>query len=445
MPIRPELALGVQPVQMPDQMNALAKVMQIKGMQDQQQMNRLQMQEYERGIGEQNELARILRSGVDMSTPDGERAIMAASPKHGAALIKSHVDARNARLTGEKNAYEMAEKGYNLFRQTAGARFQDPNATKATVAQDIDGLVRAGVLRPEVAQALVSGMPDDPAAFKDHLKQILTARIEPAKMLELFAPKPTEVSDGQRKSFRDTNPLSPTYGQNTAGAPLQMQMTPGEVATDARSRAQLGETARHNRTMEGFRNQEVGTQGVTYQQDASGNIVALPTKAAPGAVVRGTPVVAPGAGMQPLAGKPSESISKELTGIRQQNAVIDGALAAVEKTPSAFSMSRGVATMAGAIPESMAGRLDNDDERQARSYVFNNVSKVINERAGAAQSAQELARLRSFLPAETDNAAQIKSKLRAFKTYLGDLETGTRGGKSPSPIVDNDPLGIRKK
>jgi hypothetical protein len=107
---------------------------------------------------------------------------------------------------------------------------------------------------------------------------------------------------------------------------------------------------------------------------------------------------------------------------------VDGALEAVDKTPSAFSMGRGMATMAGPIPESVAGRFDNDAERQARSYVFNNVSKVINERAGAAQSAQELARLRSFLPAETDNADQIKSKLKAFKTYLSDMEAGTRGG-----------------
>jgi hypothetical protein len=129
---------------------------------------------------------------------------------------------------------------------------------------------------------------------------------------------------------------------------------------------------------------------------------------------------------------------KELTSINQQRATIDGALAAVKQTPSAFSFARGTATRAGSSSESIAGRFDSPKESEARSYVFNIVSKVINERAGAAQSAQELQRLRSFLPAEQDNAEQITNKLNGFKTYLADLEKGTTpnrqgGGALPPP------------
>lgn len=123
---------------------------------------------------------------------------------------------------------------------------------------------------------------------------------------------------------------------------------------------------------------------------------------------------------------------KELTSIDQQRSVIDGALKAVKATPNAFSFARGA--IAGVLPygESLAGRTETPEQTQARAYVFNNVSRVINERAGAAQSAQEMQRLRSFLPADTDNAEQITNKLKGFQTYLQDLEKGTIKGTPPA-------------
>jgi hypothetical protein len=142
-----------------------------------------------------------------------------------------------------------------------------------------------------------------------------------------------------------------------------------------------------------------------------------------------TPVTQGGA---PIGAKPSEAVRKELMSINQQRAMVDGAIKAVRGTPDAFSLTRGTATMVGPIAESVAGRFDSDAQRQARAFVYNNVSAVINERAGAAQSAQELARLRSFLPAETDNAEQITSKLQAFQSYLSDKERGTTGAPSPA-------------
>lgn len=143
---------------------------------------------------------------------------------------------------------------------------------------------------------------------------------------------------------------------------------------------------------------------------------------------------------QPVRGKPakpSAAVEKELLSIDQQERVIDGGLKAVQDVPTAFTFTRGAATMTGPLTESIAGRFDNPKEQEARSYVFNIVSKVINERAGAAQSAQELARLRSFLPAETDSPQQIKSKLTAFKNYLSDQRSAVTkiSGHSPSQSI----------
>jgi hypothetical protein len=139
----------------------------------------------------------------------------------------------------------------------------------------------------------------------------------------------------------------------------------------------------------------------------------------------GTATQLMGADGKPLTPKLSSEQSKDITAVNQQRATIDGAIADVQKNKSAFSFGRGVAQN---LPygESIAGRFEKPEDTQARAYVFNNVSAVIKERAGTAQSAQELTRLNSFLPATTDNADQIISKLNGFKQYLNDFEKGTR-------------------
>jgi hypothetical protein len=139
----------------------------------------------------------------------------------------------------------------------------------------------------------------------------------------------------------------------------------------------------------------------------------------------GTATQLMGADGKPLSPKLSSEQSKDITAINQQRATIEGAIADVTKNKSAFSFGRGIAQN---VPygESIAGRFEKPEDTQARAYVFNNVSAVIKERAGTAQSAQELSRLNSFLPATTDNADQIISKLNGFKQYLNDFEKGTR-------------------
>jgi len=131
------------------------------------------------------------------------------------------------------------------------------------------------------------------------------------------------------------------------------------------------------------------------------------------------------AGGQAIAPKLTAEQSKDITSINQQYSTIDGALNAVKATPTAFSFKRG---MAQDFPagETLAGRMDKPEEAAARAYVYNNVSAVIKERAGTAQSAGELQRLNSFMPGPKDNAQQIENKLSGFKTYLKDLEKGTR-------------------
>lgn len=144
-----------------------------------------------------------------------------------------------------------------------------------------------------------------------------------------------------------------------------------------------------------------------------------------------------GAGGQPIAPKLTPEQTKDITSINQQFSTINGALDAVKATPNAFSFKRGLAQDLPA-GETLAGRMDKPEEAAARAYVYNNVSAVIKERAGTAQSAQELQRLNSFMPGPKDNATQIENKLNGFKTYLKDLEKGTRANPN-IPIESQAP------
>lgn len=191
-----------------------------------------------------------------------------------------------------------------------------------------------------------------------------------------------------------------------SAAPLTMTTTPGEDQANARAISE----GKLNRgvTIRG-QNMVDARSGQTYDTDRG---VVVDTRAA-----TARPVTAGGSA---LGQKQPESSRKELAALESQENTVAEALRSVQRTPGAFSMQRGLATMAGTIPETLANAGSSDKNIQARSFVFNVVSKVINERAGAAQSAQELARLRSFLPAETDNATVIESKLKGFQKYIGE-------------------------
>jgi hypothetical protein len=427
MAINAQIPLGVQPVQFENPVNQLAKVLQIKDMQQGQQMNALRMDEYKRGIEDKA----ALRSALSAPDADPYKVLLQRGDVKGATdFQKSQADVEKNRIDAERLKVDTAHKRVDSWGQAMGWLRQNPSAQNAQAA--VQHLVTLGVMPPQMAQAALqqvqSGDPQAIAQFaemgfrtalqaKDQLPKIQTNNIGGQTVTQGIDPvtgKASMVSAIQNTQSPD----------NAASVAATMR---GQNMTDARSREATA----------------VQRDGVQAQRDAARmqvletpNGVVLVDKA----TGQSRPATMNG---QPLPGKPSAATEKELVGIRQQNSIIDGAISAVDQTPSAFTFRRGTATMAGAIPESLAGRMDSDAERQARSYVFNNVSKVINERAGAAQSAQELARLRSFLPAETDNAAQIKSKLQAFKTYLSDMESGTRGAPS-KPAAGGGGWGIQR-
>lgn len=424
MAINASIPLGVQPVQFENPVNQLAKVLQIKDMQQGQQMNALKMDEYRRSV----EDGAALRS--ELSAPGAnpyDVLLKRGKVKEATEFAKGKADIGKTEAETKYKQIEAAHKRVDLAGQTMGWLRQNPSLQNAQLV--VDHLVRNGGMEPAEGQGLLAQLQANPQGIAQFAEMTFRSALAAKDQLPKFETRNTGGTT-------DTLKIDPVSGQVGVASSVRNTQSPDNAASVAAT--MRGQNMTDARAREGNNIQ---------REAARTQIVETPEGVM--LIDKGTGQARPAtAGGRPLPGKPSAGMEKELVGIRQQGAIIDGAIRAVDATPKAFSLGRGMATMAGAVPESLAGRMDSDAERQARSYVFNNVSKVINERAGAAQSAQELARLRSFLPAETDNAAQIKSKLQAFKTYLGDMEQGTRGKTAPSGGATgdwgNDPLGLRK-
>jgi hypothetical protein len=82
------IAMGYRPVQLENPLNQLAAVTQIQSGMQGQQLNALKMQEYQRGLEEENKLRILLSGGNDINSPDVVRQMYGISPTKGLEFQK---------------------------------------------------------------------------------------------------------------------------------------------------------------------------------------------------------------------------------------------------------------------------------------------------------------------------------------------------------------------
>jgi hypothetical protein len=107
MAINTQLPLGVQPMQIENPVNQLAKVLQIKDMQQGQQMNALKMDEYRRSVEDGNALR------ADLAQPGAnpyEVLLRRGKVKEAGDFAQSQAAARNSEIGAKKLELEMGLK-----------------------------------------------------------------------------------------------------------------------------------------------------------------------------------------------------------------------------------------------------------------------------------------------------------------------------------------------
>lgn len=241
------IILGGRPAQIESPVNALAKVLQVQGMQQQGQMRDLQMQDAMEARTSKNKLAELYRSAVGADGKIDRNRLFQGAAQQGMgaqipALQKQFAEADEQTGKVDAAAFKLANDRYGAMKQTMGALYQRQDLTKDLVLQAGQELVQAGILKPEMYEKAIATMPDDPMQLRARLRDGLASQMKPEDILTAFAPKPEKIDNGQTIGFRDVNPNSPTYGQNTGGAAVQKQQTPDSIATNATSRANNANT-----------------------------------------------------------------------------------------------------------------------------------------------------------------------------------------------------------
>jgi len=235
--IDPNIAMGYKPVQIENPLNQLAAYSQIQGAQQGQQMNMLKMQEYQRGLEEENKLRTLLSGGGDINSPDVVRQMYGISPTKGlefqkqqSAIKKSSLEATGLELKNFTDSMSQYRNALDMVRTP-----EQLLAWQEAIHKDpITGskLASMGMPYDSVKQQLMVEL-QKPGGFQAALTQ---SKLGATKFAELNKPQVFQENLG------GTNRVSTVPGMG--GAPTIVSdttktATPGELLVDARAKERL--------------------------------------------------------------------------------------------------------------------------------------------------------------------------------------------------------------
>ena len=185
------IPMGFRPIQIESPVNQMAALSQLQGLQQQQQMNALKMQEYQQQVQDKNELARIMGDpNLEYGSDNFMRQVLARAPSQYETIAtrvaqREDIKERTAKreYETEKLKAETKQRQLEEFRnaQKDIAAFDSIEAIK----DDIDRKVGAGLLPVDMAANILAGLPTDNANLPAWKKQTLMKLVTAEKQLEL--------------------------------------------------------------------------------------------------------------------------------------------------------------------------------------------------------------------------------------------------------------------
>ena len=312
--VNPNIAMGVQPIQLADPLAQYGRIAQLQSAQNQNALAQYQLGAAKRGEETQNMLAQAYAQSVDPATGKidyNKLTGLVAGGGGGAQLPgieKTRRELETAGLTQQKAQTELLDAKLKQSRgfldtldpadPTAPAKYlawheanhRDPVIGPALEARG----VTADQSRARIAQAIEAG----PTEFAKLLNQ---SKLGTEKFMEMNKPITSVGPTGivQTPGLGGAATVVPGTG-------AAFQMTPAQIAANKIAQQQLGVSqgqlgvAQQRLAQEG--------QGVTYQTDAQGNLMALPSRLSAGAAPMARPVT--GEGGVAIKGKPSAFAEK---------------------------------------------------------------------------------------------------------------------------------------
>jgi hypothetical protein len=144
MPLDPSIILGARPAQFDmaqfSPMNAMASVMKFKQLDQENKINALKMQEYERARTEEQGLRQYLSGGPEVEAPDlaspETRRNLLRYGKAGAAQAKALSEQDTAALTQRKVEFEIQKSRKDFIAQAQRDTSQNPSDANITAYKE---------------------------------------------------------------------------------------------------------------------------------------------------------------------------------------------------------------------------------------------------------------------------------------------------------------------
>lgn len=438
MPIDPRIALGYEPAQVGNPVNQLAQVMQVRDMQQNQLMNRLKVDEYQRSIADNNALRQAL------SAPDADpyKALLGQGRvKDATDYAKGQADLKKAQGEVDAKAVETAHKRIDTWGQAMGFVRQNPTPENAMAA--VQHLVTMGIMPAEKAQAAVAAFAQNPTP--ENIAQWADVGFRTALSAKEQLPQFQTNNIGGQTVTQQRDPVT---GKTVTVNTLQNTQTPDSVASNARMAADAAASravsirgqdllnARSKEANERAREaSESGKIPAGYRRTADGGLEFIPGGPAdPNAAKRAAPTEFQGkAAMFGTRAQEADRILSELEGKYSPAGI--NTKEALGRTP-----------LVGGALEAGANVALSSSSQKAEQAQRDFVNAVLRLESGAAISQSEFDNARKqYFPEPGDDKEKIAQKAANRKTTIQGLLNNARPGAvdtSPKPKVSGLPPDI---
>lgn len=209
----PSIALQFRQPQIQDPIAAAARAQEFG-------VNALKMQEYQRGIEQENKLRELISSGADLNSPETIRQMYSISPKMGAEFEKSRATLRKEQTITDKNLVDL-EAGYMKNARDSLSAVGDQNSYNAWREQTIKRLPGlANMIPPQYSpQAKTALMAD----ANKYLEQTQITAAQQAQMgVQMRGQDMARIPTGFRMTKEGTLEAIP-------GGPTTTNLSPKEI------------------------------------------------------------------------------------------------------------------------------------------------------------------------------------------------------------------------
>lgn len=392
MAIDPSIALGYKGIEVPNPLAQYAQVAQIQNAQNQNAMAQYQLNAAKRTDEQTNAMNE---------------------------LYAKHYDPTLNKVNQNALYQDLAARGFGgqipvMQAKLAATERESATAQKAKI--DAAAEERKFV---ESAQRNLSTNPSDAN---------VTAWLEDARLSNVLSPQIKGMIEREAVALLSMKPA--------ARADYLAQQ--GSTASDFTSRGQLKVSQGNLKVAQDRLAQEA--QSVSIQTDGDGNIVAVPTKVAPGTVPTATAVIAPGGGMQPLKAKDasktavseqqaSYNIGRVLTAAKEISKV-------VEKNPSVLKPGAGEALASSVGLTGTANAARSADRQIVYGAQRDALDALLYLATGAAYNKEQLqGQMAAYIPAYTDEPEAVAAKQVRMAELIKSAKT--RAGKSWTPEMES--------